>query len=53
MELVIIGIVASKKAGKVIGVEFNCEAVSDAKINASINNIKNVTFVNADAGDFL
>ena len=48
-----IGIVASKKAGKVIGVEFNSEAVSDAKINASINNIKNVTFVNADAGDFL
>ena len=48
-----IGIVASKKAGKVIGVELNSEAVSDAKINASINNIKNVTFVNADAGDFL
>ena len=44
-----IGIVASKKAGKVIGVELN----SEAKINASINNIKNVTFVNADAGDFL
>ena len=48
-----IGIVASKKAGKVIGIELNSEAVSDAKINASINNIKNVTFVNADAGDFL
>ena len=48
-----IGIVASRKAGKVIGVELNSEAVSDAKINASINNIKNVTFVNADAGDFL
>ena len=48
-----IGIVASKKAGKVIGVELNSEAVSDAKINASINNIKNVTFVNADAGHFL
>lgn len=48
-----IGIAASKKAGKVIGVELNSEAVSDAKINASINNIKNVTFVNADAGDFL
>ena len=27
--------------------------MSDAKINASINNIKNATFVNADAGDFL
>ena len=48
-----IGIVASKKVGKVIGVELNSEAVSDAKINASINNIKNATFVNADAGDFL
>ena len=48
-----IGIVASRKAGKVIGVELNSEAVSDARVNASINNIKNVTFVNADAGDFL
>ena len=27
--------------------------MSDARVNASINNIKNVTFVNADAGDFL
>ena len=48
-----IGIAASRKAGKVIGVELNSEAVSDAKINASINNIKNATFINADAGDFL
>ena len=48
-----IGIAASRKAGKVIGVELNSEAVSDARVNASINNIKNVTFVNADAGDFL
>ncbi len=48
-----IGIVAAKKAGKVIGVELNREAVNDANVNASINNIKNISFVNADAGDFL
>lgn len=48
-----IGIVASKKAGNVIGVELNAEAVEDAKINAELNNIKNIRFVNADAGEFL
>ncbi|MDO5382166.1 MAG: 23S rRNA (uracil(1939)-C(5))-methyltransferase RlmD [Eubacteriales bacterium] len=48
-----IGIAASKKAGKVIGVELNSEAVKDAEINAEINNIKNISFVNEDAGKFL
>lgn len=48
-----IGIAASKKAGKVIGVELNSEAVKDAEINAEINNIKNISFVNEDAGEFL
>lgn len=48
-----IGIAASGKAGSVIGVELNAEAVRDAEINAKLNNIKNIRFVNADAGDFL
>jgi len=48
-----IGIAASGKAGQVIGVELNKEAVKDAEENAKINNIKNIRFVNADAGEFL
>ncbi len=48
-----IGIAASGKAGHVIGVELNKDAVKDAEENARINNIKNIKFVNADAGEFL
>jgi len=48
-----IGIAASGKAGQVIGVELNKDAVKDAEENAKINNIKNIRFVNADAGEFL
>ena len=48
-----IGIAASGKAGHVIGVELNKDAVKDAEENAKINNIKNIRFVNADAGEFL
>ena len=48
-----IGIAASGKAGQVIGVELNEEAVSDAQENAKLNNIRNIRFVNADAGEFL
>lgn len=48
-----IGIAASGKAGQVIGVELNKDAVKDAEENAKINNIKNIKFVNADAGEFL
>ena len=48
-----IGIAASGKAGQVIGVELNKDAVKDAEENARINNIKNIKFVNADAGEFL
>lgn len=48
-----IGIAASGKAGQVIGVELNKDAVKDAEENARINNIKNIRFVNADAGEFL
>ena len=48
-----IGIVASKNAGEVIGCEVNPDAIKDAKINARINEIQNIKFVCADAGEFM
>ena len=48
-----IGIIASDKAGKVIGVELNEDAVKDAKDNAKRNNVKNIQFYQNDAGRFL
>jgi len=46
-----IGICAAKKAGNVIGIELNADAVRDAIINAKENNLKNITFIKGDAGD--
>lgn len=48
-----IGITAAKYAERVIGAELNKDAVKDAVINAKINNIKNISFYEADAGDFM
>ena len=48
-----IGIVASKTAGHVIGVELNPDAVRDAKTNAEINNATNTVFFCGDAGKFM
>lgn len=48
-----IGIVASKNAGEVIGCELNPDAIKDAKINAKINEVNNIKFVCADAGEFM
>ncbi len=48
-----IGLIASAKAGEVIGVELNPDAVRDAIRNAKRNQIKNVRFYNADAGKFM
>ena len=48
-----IGILASKNAKQVIGVELNADAVKDAKFNAKRNNIKNIDFYTADAGEFM
>lgn len=48
-----IGILASKKAGRVIGVELNADAVKDAKFNAKRNEINNIEFFTADAGEFM
>lgn len=48
-----IGIIASKKARQVIGVELNRDAVKDAGINARRNGIKNIRFYCNDAGKFM
>ena len=48
-----IGMIASDKAGKVIGVELNGDAVRDARNNAKGNGIKNIRFYQNDAGKFL
>ena len=48
-----IGMVAAKKAGQVLGVEVNRDAVRDARENAKLNRVKNIRFVCADAGDFM
>lgn len=48
-----IGLVAAGKAGNVIGVELNRDAVRDAVTNAKMNQIKNIRFYNNDAGKFM
>ena len=48
-----IGMIASDKAGQVIGVELNSDAVKDARINAKVNQVKNIQFYQNDAGEFL
>lgn len=48
-----IGIVAAKKAGEVIGIELNQDAVRDAVANAKRNAVKNIRFYQADAGEFM
>ena len=48
-----IGLIASHKAGNVIGVELNADAVKDARENAKRNNVKNIQFYQNDAGKFL
>lgn len=48
-----IGIIASKQAKEVIGVELNKDAVRDAITNAKRNDSKNIRFYNDDAGKFM
>lgn len=48
-----IGLIASHKAGEVIGVELNKDAVKDAIFNAKNNHISNAKFFQADASDFM
>lgn len=44
-----IGMIASKHAKKVYGIEIVPQAIEDAKVNAKANHITNVEFINADA----
>ena len=48
-----IGLAASSKAGKVIGVELNSEAVKDARLNVKENKVTNAEFYQGDAGVFM
>lgn len=48
-----IGLVASQKAGKVIGVEMNKDAVKDAIRNSKRNGVQNARFHQGDAGEFM
>ena len=48
-----IGMFLSRKAGKVIGVELNTDAVRDARDNARRNKADNIEFVCADATKFM
>ncbi|MDE7114440.1 MAG: 23S rRNA (uracil(1939)-C(5))-methyltransferase RlmD, partial [Acetatifactor sp.] len=47
------GIIAAGRAGNVIGVELNADAVRDARINAKRNGVENIQFYLNDAGKFL
>ncbi len=48
-----IGISVAPYAKQVLGVELNRDAVKDARQNAKENGIKNVKFINADAGKYM
>lgn len=48
-----IGMVAAKRAKKVLGVELNSDAVRDARMNAKENQVSNIEFRKADAGEFM
>ena len=48
-----IGILASPQAKEVYGVELNRDAYNDALINAKINGIKNIKFINSDSTKFM
>ncbi len=48
-----IGMIAAGKAEKVIGVELNKDAVKDAIAGAKKNQVSNIRFYQADAGEFM
>lgn len=48
-----IGMIASSKCKKVVGVEIVKEAVEDAKKNANYNHIDNIEFFEDDASEFI
>ncbi len=49
----VIGLLAAGKAGSVTGAELSSDAVRDAVRNARDNKITNITFVKADAGEYM
>ena len=48
-----IALIAATYGSTVLGIESNPEAVKDAEENARMNNLDNVTFVNADASKYM
>ena len=48
-----IGIIASKYAKEVLGVELNKDAIKDAITNAKRNEVKNIRFIHDDAGKYM
>lgn len=48
-----IGLIASKNAKQVIGVELNKDAVKDAKLNKTFNKVENIKFIQGDATKFM
>lgn len=48
-----IGLIASRKAREVIGVELNKDAIRDAITNARRNEVHNIRFYAQDAGEFM
>ena len=48
-----IGLIAGSKVKSVMGVEINKDAVKDAKENAALNGVRNISFYAADAGKFM
>jgi len=48
-----IGMIASKSAKEVLGVELNKDAVRDARENAKLNGIGNISFLCRDATDYM
>lgn len=48
-----IGLIASNKVKKLIGVELNKQAIKDAIINMKLNKVNNAEFISDDAGHFM
>lgn len=48
-----IGICASEGAGKVVGIEICKAATDDAAVNAKLNGVENVSFINSKAEDVM
>ena len=48
-----IGLIASRFAKNVMGVELNQDAIKDAITNAKRNDIHNIRFYHGDAGEFM